>query len=228
MIEKKVKIFGRDLQIKLRNDGDHAIANEVFGDRDYKPCETALKEAKNSVIDIGGHLGFFSLYAASLNSKVPIFCYEPHEGNFALLKEHLRLNRIKNVKAKRLAVANHQGQSTLLVSKEHLNHSIVHAIEDTNETQAVDCITLEKIIDRHRLGQVDLLKMDCEGAEFQILMDSKKCVLDKVSSIFLEYHDWVPSGDHHKLKAYLEKMGFKVKDMPNHKMRELGYLWCTK
>lgn len=228
MIEKKVKIFGKDLQIRLRNDGDHAIANEVFTDRDYKPCETSIKEAKNSIIDIGGHLGFFSLYAACLNPEVPIFCFEPHEGNFTLLKEHLKLNRIKNVQPKCLAVANYQGKGELLVSKEHLNHSIVYAIENTNEVQPINCITLEKIINRHRIGQVDLLKMDCEGAEFQILMDSPKSILDKVSSIFLEYHDWAPGADHRKLKSYLEDLGFKVVDMPNHKMPALGYLWCTR
>ncbi len=104
----------------------------------------------------------------------------------------------------------------------------MHAIDPTDEVQKVQTITLEKILDRHRIGQVDLLKIDCEGAEFAILEDSPSKVLYKVSNIFLEYHDWVPGADHRRLKTLLESRGFRVQDFPNSKIKELGFLWCKK
>lgn len=212
----------------MRNDGDLAIANEVFQEREYRFCEEVIKSAKRAVIDVGGHLGFFSLYAATLNSTVPIYTFEPHTGNYALLKENLKQNRVKNVFPKNLAVSHEVGEIELLISKEDLNHSIIHAIEETGERQKVGTITLEKILDRQQLGQVDLLKMDCEGAEFRILEDSPGHVFDKVSHIALEYHDWVPGGDHRRLKIFLEKQGYKVTNYPNRKMKELGFLWCVR
>jgi FkbM family methyltransferase len=226
-MQKYIKIFGKKVVLTMRNDGDYAIAHELFLDHQYRYCDEALKKAKNTVIDIGGHLGFFSLYASLLNPKVPIYSFEPHIGNFDLLKKNLKDNRVKNVTAKNLAVSDKIGEVDLLISKEDLNHSIVHAIEPTDEVQKVQTITLKKIFDRHNIGHCDLLKIDCEGAEFAILEDSPPELFDKVSHIFLEYHDWVPRKDHKQLKKLLEARGFKVQDFPNSKMKELGFLWCT-
>ncbi len=227
-MQKEIKIFGKIVKVTMRNEGDYAVANELFLDHQYKYCDEVIKKATHAVIDIGGHLGFFSLYASLLNSKVPIFCFEPHIGNFELLKKNFKDNRVKNVTAKNLAVSDKIEEVDLLISEEDLNHSTVHAIEPTDEVQKVQTITLEKILDRHRIGQVDLLKIDCEGAEFAILEDSPPEVLEKVSNIFMEYHDWVPGKDHRQLKKLLEARGFKVEDYPNSKMKELGFLWCYR
>ncbi len=227
-MHKIIKIFGKELLLNMRNEGDYAIAHELFLDHQYKYCDEVIRNAKKAVIDIGGHLGFFSLYANLLNSKVPIYAFEPHIGNFELLKKNLKDNRVKNVTAKNLAVSNAIGEVDLLISKEDLNHSLVHAIEPTEEVQKVQTITLKKILDRHRIGQVDLLKIDCEGAEFAILEDTPKSVYDRVSNIFLEYHDWVPGKHHGNLKKLLEARGYKVQDFPNSKMKELGFLWCQR
>lgn len=214
--------------LNLRNEGDFAIANELFLDHQYRFCDKTLKEAKNAVIDIGGHLGFFSIYASLLNSTVPIYAFEPHNGNFSLFKQNLKDNRIRNVVAKNLAVAKQAGEIDLFISQEDLNHSTVHAIEGTGEIQKTQAITLEKILTRHDLGQVDLLKIDAEGAEFSIIEDSPLDIFDRVSHIFLEYHDWVPGGDHKRLRRFLEARGYKVETYPNSKMKELGFLWCVK
>lgn len=212
----------------MRNDGDLAIANELFLERQYIFCEQTIDMAQHAIIDIGGHLGFFSLYASLINPKVPIYAFEPHAGNFELLKKNLKDNHVKNVTAKNLAVSNKEGEIELFISQEDLNHSTVHAIEDTGERQKVQAITLEKILNRHNLGQVDLLKIDAEGAEFQIIEDSPFEIFDRVSHIFLEYHDWVPNGNHKRLKKFLEARGYKVDDYPNAKMPELGFLWCRR
>lgn len=227
-MRKEVQIFGRTVTLNMRNEGDYAIANELFLDHQYRYCDKVIRNAKQAIIDIGGHLGFFSLYASLLNPMVPIYSFEPHIGNFELLKKNLKDNHVRNVTAKNLAVNNVIGEMDLLISKEDLNHSLVRAIEPTEEIQKVQTITLEKIFDRHRLEQVDLLKIDCEGAEFVILEDSPKTVYDKVLNIFLEYHDWVPNGDHRRLKKFLEAQGFKVENYPNFKMKELGFLWCWR
>jgi FkbM family methyltransferase len=221
-MQKRVKIFGKEVRLTMRNDGDLAIANELFLDRQYIFCEQTIDKAKHAIIDIGGHLGFFSLYASLINPKVPIYTFEPHAGNFELLKKNLKDNHIKNVQAKNLAVTDKAGEVELKLSKEDLNHSTVHAIEDTGEVQKVGSITL------FGLEQVDLLKLDAEGAEFQIIEKSPAKVFEKIENIFLEYHDWVPDGDHKRLKRFLEAQGYEVDDYPNVRMPELGFLWCRR
>jgi len=228
MIRKKLKIFGKDVILNLRNEGDHAIANELFLDNQYRFCDDVIRKAKYSVIDIGGHLGFFSLYASLLNSDVPIYTFEPHIGNYEILKKNLKDNKIKNVYPKQLAVNDKVGQTELKISKEDLNHSILTPIEPTGDTQIVQTTTLERIFSKNGLGHCDLIKIDCEGAEFALIYATPNTILDKVSNIFLEYHDWIEGENSDELKRFLESKKFKVAKYPNNKIKELGFLWCHR
>jgi len=212
----------------MRNEGDYAIAHELFLDHQYRFCDDAIKKAKNCVIDIGGHLGFFSLYASLLNPTVPIYSFEPHIGNYELLKENLKANHVKNVQSKQLAVSDKVEQVQLQLSKEDLNHSILTAIEPTGATQPVQTTTLERIFQKNNIGHCDLIKIDCEGSEFRLIYATPQSIFDKVSNIFLEYHDWIEGENSEELKRFLERKGFRVSKYPNNKMNELGFLWCEK
>jgi len=228
MPTKEIKIFGKTIKLSLRNDGDFAMANELFLDRQYRFCDEAIKKAKNCIIDIGGHLGFFSILASILNPNVPIYSFEPHIGNYALLKENLKNNRIKNVYPKQLAVSDKTGEAELKLSKEDLNHSLAMAIEPTGETQKVQTITLERIFAKNNANICNLLKLDCEGSEYEIIYSAPKSIFSKINNIFLEYHDWEKSDNSDKLKSYLQSVGYKVQKFPNSKMPALGFLWCRK
>lgn len=227
-MKKEIKIFGKKIMLNLRNEGDLAIANELFLDHQYRFCDEVIKNAKDCVIDIGGHLGFFSIYASILNPTVPIYSFEPHIGNYEILKQNLKDNKIKNVYPKQVAVSDKTGEAKLILSKEDLNHSIIHAIEPTGEIHNVRTTTLEHIFRKNNIGHCDLIKIDSEGSEFALIYATPKEVLDKVSTIFLEYHDWIKGENSDELKRFLEKKGFRVSKYPNNKMEELGFLWCVK
>ncbi|MBN1258669.1 FkbM family methyltransferase [Candidatus Peregrinibacteria bacterium] len=228
MVERNINIFGKTVHLAMRNDGDYAIAGELFLEHQYRFCDEAIKRAGDAVIDIGGHLGFFSLYASLLNPKVPIYAFEPHIGNFEILKMNLRNNGVKNVTAKQMAVGKQVGQTLLHLSREDLNHSTVMAIEPTGETQPVAMTTLARIFEKNRIEKCDLIKMDCEGAEFEILHNTPQRIFDKAGALFIEYHDWVKGGSGKKLKDFLILSGFKTQQFSNNKMKELGFLWCTR
>lgn len=228
MTQKDIKIFGKTATIHMRNEGDLAIANELFLDHQYQYCDEIIRQADHCILDIGGHLGFFSLYASLLNNKVPIYTFEPHEGNYELLKTNMKENRVKNVTPRRLAVSNKAGEAELLISAEDLNHSLNRAIEPTGEIQKVQTTTLERIFEKNRIERCDLLKMDCEGAEFDIIYGAPVDLFKKIDHIFLEYHDWIQGADSRKLQQYLEKSGYKVQRIQNSKMKELGFLWCKR
>ena len=228
MIQKKVKIFGKSVVLNMRNDGDLAIADELFLHRQYIFCEQDIDKAKDAVIDIGGHLGFFSLYASLINPTVPIYSFEPHAGNFELMKKNLKENHIKNVTAKNVAVSDKVGKAELRISQEDLNHSLTHAIEPTGEVQEVQTTTLERIFEKNDIGHCDLLKIDCEGSEYALIYATPDKIFDKISAIFLEYHEWTDGQDSDKLKRFLESKKFKVEKYPNQKMKELGFLWCRR
>ncbi len=228
MIEREFKLSGKILKITLRDRGDESVAQEVLVKRGYKICEEAFRNAQGPIIDIGGHIGLFSMLASSLRHNLPIYSFEPHDGNFELLKRNLKDNGVQNVTAIREAVSDRVGEADLILSQQDLNHSLALAIEPTGKTQTVPTTTLERIFEQYKIDHCGLLKIDCEGSEYEILYSTPKSVFDKIKAIFLEYHEWSEKGLADALKIHLEKMGFKVKKIPNAKMEELGYLWATK
>ncbi len=225
---KEIKVFGKTLRISLRDKGDQAVADEVFRHRSYQICEGTIRNAQGPIVDIGGHIGLFSLLASALRPNLPIYVFEPHDDNFQTLEQNLKDNNIQNVRAFREAVSDRVGEADLILSQQDLNHSLALAIEATGKTQTVPTTTLERVFEDCKIDRCGLLKIDCEGSEYEILYSAPKSIFDKIAAIFLEYHEWSEKGLADALKIHLEKMGFKVKKIPNAKMEELGYLWAKK
>ena len=136
MHTRKVKYNKKEIEIIIRSDADASVFNEIFIERDYKDLEPAIKNAKDQIVDIGGHTGMFAIYARSLNPQVRIITYEPEQRNFKTLKENLKRNHIKNVKAKNLAVFDKEEETMLYLSSDSHNHSLVQISEKTNITIA--------------------------------------------------------------------------------------------
>ena len=63
------------------------------------------------------------------------------------------------------------------------------------------------------------MKIDCEGAEYEILYNTPKEYLDKINSITMEYHE---NGDIQELRRFLKKANFNVSV---DKIAELLYAW---
>jgi hypothetical protein len=102
---------------------------------------------------------------------------------------------------------------------------------DANRRQGApveaQCLSLREVMDTLFGGRCDLLKIDCEGAEFPILLQAPCELFLRIRRIALEYHDW--SGRRHsQLVERLSKLGYHVKTSPNPVHRETGYLYAWR
>ncbi len=92
-----------------------------------------------------------------------------------------------------------------------------------NNEGSVDMCSLETVIEKVG-GQIDLLKMDCEGSEWSVLEDSK--LLEKINNITFEYHLWA-NGESHSYPLYLlRKSGFKIID--SQPSTDFGIITATR
>lgn len=89
---------------------------------------------------------------------------------------------------------------------------------------AVKARSLSDVIQRTAQGKCDLLKLDCEGAEYDILMKSPRDALVKIRRIVMEYHDNVTDYSHKDLADFLVEQGYKVQVFTNPVHEDLGYL----
>jgi len=251
-MNKHVKIFGKDIEVLVESDADNSVFEEIFMDRDYGICDDVIKKAGGlsgcAILDIGAHKGYFSIYASLLaGENVKIFSYEPEEKNFAILKENLKMNRIKNVFAKNVAVCGNDGMRELFVSVDSHNHSVIAEAMNTEEeemglsvSKKVNCVSFSTIVLKHIVKEacenIGLVKMDCEGAEFEILESvdsgfggvSGDEIFKKIKSFCIEYHEFLPEMRAEKLVNIFKKYGYKVDVKKSHYDSRMGFIWARK
>jgi len=125
------------------------------------------------VIDVGAHIGIFSIKAAKeVGKNGLIIAMEPHPLTYALLKTNLKQNRCENVIPIRMAASNFKGKAKLYLYHHSGGHSI--AIRRSEGFVAVSVDRLDSIVRELNLGQVDLMKIDVEGAGLQVLEGTEK------------------------------------------------------
>ena len=166
--------------------GDIDILIEVIMEDQYGINK--ILKIGHKVIDIGGHVGFFSVLASKIIGKEgKIYVFEPSQSNFSGLIKNLRLNKIKNVIAYNMAVGKLNKKTELFISKDNVGaHSLIRN-QNTNSVE-VKSTNLKRIFQENHLKRINLLKLDCEGGEYEILLKSPLSVLRKIDTIILEQH----------------------------------------
>ncbi|MEK7126818.1 MAG: FkbM family methyltransferase [Patescibacteria group bacterium] len=230
MRDKEFVLNGRKGFVNMFSDADESVFNEIFVEKEYKILDEFIKNAKFPIFDIGAHKGMFSIYARCLNGLVPIFAFEPEEDNIRSLKENLRMNSIKGVVVKGVAVAAGKGNRELFLSADSHNHSIVNrwTIDGELKIRNVECVSLDDVFEKYNLSRVSVVKMDCEGAEFEILWNLSSGTLNKVDVFYVEYHKYFDSFDPSLLKKIFEKNKFKVSMKPSYYGKNMGFILAVK
>jgi FkbM family methyltransferase len=161
------------------------------------------------VIDIGAHIGGFTVWAARKGARV--LAFEPFPANYGRLERNLQRNRLAEVEPSPVAVTGRRERREMFVPRER-GHSGRYSLHPGRgaDTFPVDCRSLGEILDEHRIESVDVLKLDCQGSEYEILYGAGADVLARVDVIAVECErfDTPPEWSLSALRAYLEECGF--------------------
>lgn len=101
-------------------------------------------------------------------------------------------------------------------------------VSEHKDVIAVQARSLASIMKEHNFEKVDLVKLDCEGAEYEILLQTPALVLAKIDRIIMEYHDLGSNFNHHTLISFLKKAGFNVSRHDNFVHNKIGYLFASR
>lgn len=175
--------FDKVWKFEVRNQAEANIAKSCLSY--YKPMWDGILVpplCKDDVIaDIGAHVGFFSV---PISDKVnTVFSFEPAPANYELLGRNVRLNEAKNIRTFPYAVGATQGSVRLNLGIQGTTGHSISNRKHGGVAVEVQCITLKEIV---RLYVPSVLKIDCEGAEWDILTDAS--LLHHIRIIVAELH----------------------------------------
>jgi len=183
------------------------LFHEIWIDKIYSPPGFDVHDG-DTVIDIGGNIGVFALYAASNARSVVVHSYEPFPSNAKAFSENLEASDVGDVAVHQLGVAGTSGRRSLTVSDSWVTHSLSSANENGGGIE-IETTTLDEIM--HEVGRCDLLKIDCEGSEYEIFRAASPETFSKINKIVCEYHNR-PDGSGDELRSLFEQHGFEIKE----------------
>lgn len=185
---------------------------EVWSKRDYDiPGFTLTKDM--TVVDIGANQGFFSLYAASKGANV--YAFEPCAENFDILKWNVEKNCLGDqVRMFNRAIGGKQGRVALYVGLDSAGEILSGTVSICNpnrggegvQIRSVESMTLDSLLLDSQIQRCDFLKMDCEGAEYEILGNTSADSFRKIARISMECH----GNRTREVATILKNVGFEI------------------
>jgi len=170
------------------------------------------------VLDVGASIGDTSIYFALKGAK-KVIGVEPFPKNFELAKRNIVENNLSNKILMLLAgVGFSEGSVTVDPNYES---SMRSKLENFKNGIKIPIFSLEQIVLDYEISK-GILKMDCEGCEYETILTVSQDTLQKFSHVQIEYHN-----GHKALKEKLERSGFKIVEIKIENVHN-GYLQAER
>jgi FkbM family methyltransferase len=167
------------------------LFREIWCDQVYGPPGYQIQRG-DTVIDVGANVGFFATFAATRASDVKVYSFEPFASNFGWLRKNVEDSGLTNIDIFQQAVAGSSGPRPFFIEPTNcMFHSLFcdEAVDGSKrQYEMVECTTLDEIFRVHRIECCHVLKLDCEGAEFDILSNSSPEALNRIRKVVGERH----------------------------------------
>jgi FkbM family methyltransferase len=223
------------LRLDVRGVMDIWSIKETLLDRFYERYGCPIQDGWK-IIDIGGGIGDFTILASRDFPANQVIAYEPTPQSFTLLQSNLAANRVINAQAFNEAIWSSTGTLEIdtslgepgqFVSKDRRGESANGANSERGKV-IVASIPFSEASHRSGWQTVDLLKIDAEGAEYEILFNLPDEILVKIQRMIMETHDSLSRYTHVDLVKFLREKGFQVRHVVNVVHADLGYLYAER
>ncbi len=157
------------------------------------------------VIDVGAYIGDTTVLFSKCYGAKKVIALEPNPIHYKALLINLRLNKLTNVKVMNKALCSKVGSKACI---EGLGHSArtKELINNDECSSVVDCIGLNELITTY---SPDTVKIDCEGCEYDVILNMELKTLKQVSTYIIEFHSKYVE---ERIINYLRSLGYnKIK-----------------
>ena len=177
------------------------------------------------VIDIGAHIGLFSIYLAKRWPGLKVLAFEPFPANYKNCAENLRLNGVTNVLLSPKAIVNENRSLTMATDPYNSGgaSALVQTFKSNGIVSSIPSMTLDEVFSFYAIKRCRLLKIDCEGMEYEILLGTR--MFNKIEYLAGEFHEsaflrsqgWCPEQLHAYCGSFFaaNRMAIQFNEIPD-------------
>lgn len=185
------------------NRSDMFIAGEVF---DQKCYDIDLDFAPKTILDLGGNIGFSTIYYKRRYPGADVAVVEPIPDNLKLLRRNLAMNGVE-ARVFEGAISIEPGTINMQLSDKPSEHKVSGNGAGDLEVRGY---SIPEIIKEMGWDSIDLLKVDVEGYEYELLQKNTDW-LEKVGVMIMELH---PPFTQEEFEALMKSKGFTTEELP--------------
>lgn len=180
---------------------DELVLDAQYGSPRFLAAGYQARET-DTILDVGAHIGVFAVLAARHVPKGVVHALEPGAENFVLLQRNLRENGVKNAVAHKLALSRSTGTIRLYHGPGSVGHSLYpnpewegvpielrdKGAEPEEPHEDIYAQVFEEFLAEQKINRVDYMKMNIEGAEYDVFDQAPDSVLRSISAMQVELH----------------------------------------
>ena len=196
----KLMIIETDVPFRIGTLGDFIVFSSLWEPQ----VRNVFRFHKDMIfLDVGAHIGKYTIRAASkIGKNGKIISIEPNEDNFRILIQNLKLNQIKNCIPLNVAAYSNDTELELFVGSDSAKHSIVEKLD--RGSKKVKARALDNVLSELNIKKVDFIKIDVEGAEYDVIKGLEKTLTNQNPKLFIE----ILKKDQEKVLNYLKQKGY--------------------
>ncbi len=152
-----------------------------------KFIDLILRNTTNTFIDIGANIGLMSLHAGySLKGKGKVLAFEPVQFFYDKLNANIQLNNFQNIQTIKKGVGSVAAKVPIYLDGGC--PSVISTFRDEKgTTEMIDIEMLDEIVRSENVSNIDFIKIDVEGFEFDVLKGARKTIADHKPVLCIEY-----------------------------------------
>lgn len=211
-LEERKKFLKGDVTISNRYGrfecGNNILTVYTVNKNNEKHLYPYFSLAGGIFIDVGAHIGKYSVPAAK-NAAVTVVALEPDQYNFGLLKKNVAMNDLPNIICLNKGAYSSTGKIPFYTTGQGEGMHSIYEQEGSKQEGNIEVDTLDHIIEQLNIDKpVSLIKIDVEGAEWDVLQGAQNILQKYHPALIIEIWHHEPARLA-KVKEYLQRFGYE-------------------